>query len=400
VRHEPSIALAFTPEPWVETLHRHLADHGGARVRQLVMDPSLAIDDEYEVLVASARWPALTAGLVRALHERGRAVLGVASRDEPGGVDVLVAIEVDRVVISDAPPEEFLEALLAIAPSSPPHDRATIEEPGAAAVPNVVVSGAAGTGSTEVAIAFAAIAARTRAVALIDADEVAPSLAQRLSLPIEPNLRTAIEAVEHTPGAIEAQYADLHPVRNGLRVVGGLPGAHNWKQVRPSEVERVVRAVSRDCSLVVIDAAAPLDDVGPSGRGRYALTRALVAGADELIAVGHGSPVGLTRLVTWLADAHQLNTSAAVHVVLNRVPADAFRRRELAVEFERCYQPASLTLAPDDPKVAVAAWAGRFVERGAFVRAIERLVVEVTGLPARASRRQRRSSGVVGAVHA
>ena len=34
---EPEVALAFTADIWVEELHRHLSDHGGARVRTLVV---------------------------------------------------------------------------------------------------------------------------------------------------------------------------------------------------------------------------------------------------------------------------------------------------------------------------------------------------------------------------
>ena len=34
--------------------------HGGARVRQIVVEPSVALDEEYDVLVVSDRWPALT----------------------------------------------------------------------------------------------------------------------------------------------------------------------------------------------------------------------------------------------------------------------------------------------------------------------------------------------------
>ena len=51
---EPTIALVFSPERWVETLHRHLTDHGGARVRQIVLEPALALADEYDTLVVSA----------------------------------------------------------------------------------------------------------------------------------------------------------------------------------------------------------------------------------------------------------------------------------------------------------------------------------------------------------
>ncbi len=35
---EPEVALAFTADLWVEGLHRHLTDHGGARVRTLLVE--------------------------------------------------------------------------------------------------------------------------------------------------------------------------------------------------------------------------------------------------------------------------------------------------------------------------------------------------------------------------
>jgi len=49
---EPEVALAFTPDPWVEDVHRHLTDHGGARVRSIVVEPSVALDESYDVLGA------------------------------------------------------------------------------------------------------------------------------------------------------------------------------------------------------------------------------------------------------------------------------------------------------------------------------------------------------------
>ncbi len=80
---EPEVALVFTPDVWVEELHRHLTDHGGARVRQIVVEPEIALEEQYDVLVASHRWPALTHAFVADLHARGRAVLGVCDREEP-----------------------------------------------------------------------------------------------------------------------------------------------------------------------------------------------------------------------------------------------------------------------------------------------------------------------------
>ena len=372
---EPTIALAFTPEPWVEILHRHFTDHGGARVRQLVMDPSVAIDDDYEVLVASARWPALTPGLVGELHDRGRRVLGVVGRGDRGSHDVLARAGVDRVVDDDASPLEFLEALLLLMPDSPV---APVLEPVADRSPGrrVVVGGPAGSGSTEVAIALAAALARQGPVTLVDADEVAPSIAQRLALPIEPNLRTAIEAVEFGTGELDEALQDRG---RGLRVVAGLPNVSAWAQVRPSEVLRALRALGRHGETLVIDVGPLLEDLAGVSRGRFALTRAVVAEADALVVVGTAGPVGVSRAVAWIADATLLTTAAPVHVVLDRAPRDAYRRREIEAELERCFRPASCTFVPDDAEVARAAWAGTTVGSGAFVRAIGLLAGAVTG---------------------
>lgn len=82
---EPEVALVFSSEPWFEDLHRHLTDHGGARVRQVVMDPALALGDQYDTLVVSHRWPALTRRFVDEVHARARSILGVYDPAEPAG---------------------------------------------------------------------------------------------------------------------------------------------------------------------------------------------------------------------------------------------------------------------------------------------------------------------------
>ncbi len=101
----------FTPDAWVEELHRHLTDHGGARVRQIVVEPEIALEEEYDVLVVSHRWPALTHAFVADLHGRGRAVLGVCDREEPSARAHLVAVGVDEVIESDLGPRAFVAAM-------------------------------------------------------------------------------------------------------------------------------------------------------------------------------------------------------------------------------------------------------------------------------------------------
>ena len=109
---DPEIALVFTAEPWVEELHRHLSDHGGARVRSLVVEPGVALEETYDVLVVSHRWPALTRAFVADVHARSRRVLGVHDLTEPASLAHLGAVDVDAVIDNDAGPDAFVRAVV------------------------------------------------------------------------------------------------------------------------------------------------------------------------------------------------------------------------------------------------------------------------------------------------
>jgi MinD-like ATPase involved in chromosome partitioning or flagellar assembly len=402
---EPEVALVFSPEAWVETLHRHLTDHGGARVRQVVMDPSLAFDEEYATIVVSHRWPALTRTFVDAIHQRRRSILGVFDPDEPGGEEYLMALGVDRVLAADASMELFVDALTGMAP-----ERETAPSVGAleAAVEGsleskpaadgasshrrlIAVGGTPGAGTTEAAIGLATVLGRVDVrTVLVDADDVAPSIAQRLGLPIEPNLRTAIESVEYGMGELDATVAHRAP---DLKVLCGLPNVDAWSQVRPSELLDVVAALARARRHVVANVGSRLEDVGRGGRSRYGISRAVVTEASVLIGVGPATPVGVTRLLGWVTEVRALNPTAPVHLVANRAPRDAFRRAEIEQEIVRTFQPVSLSFLPPDPRVERAAWAGDVVEYGPFAKAVAELAVRILPsitAPARARRGTRR----------
>jgi alcohol dehydrogenase class IV len=52
------------------------------------------------------------------------------------------------------------------------------------------------------------------------------------------------------------------------------------------------------------------------------IARALTGIADTIVGVGTGSPVGIARLVAWMADAREYAPHAALHFVVNRAPRD------------------------------------------------------------------------------
>jgi MinD-like ATPase involved in chromosome partitioning or flagellar assembly len=378
---EPEIALVFTPEPWVEELHRYLSDHGGARVRSLVVEESVALEESYDVLVVSHRWPALTHAFVADVHARGRRVLGVHDRAEPASRAHLATVNVDAVVDADAGPEAFVRTLVGLGSERP-------RQSGDVAVPFagrrgrlVAVGGPPGVGRTELAIELALAAARGSMVVLADCDDVAPAVAQRLGLALEPNLRTAIDAIEHGRGDFSS--CIQRETSTKLSVLGGIPNSTSWMQVRPSEVLRVVDHVGGVAEIVVVDGLGSLQDLGGSPRGRFATARALAIEADVLVAVCDASPVGIARLLAWTVEARGLAPATPIVVVVNRAPSASFRRGELYDEIRSSVDVVEIGFVGVDSRVVDAAWNGSPVARGRFTRAVARVSKVVVDLPRR-----------------
>jgi len=385
---EPTVAIVFSPESWVEELHRHLTDHGGARVRQIVVEPAVALDEEYDTLVVSARWPALTRRFVDALHDRARSVLGVFDPHEHGGKDHLVALNVDAAISAAAAPSQFVSTLVGlvsrVAPSSANRTVASPRHGSDRSAPRIsltVVSGPSGSGCTEVALALAAaLAAQRLPAALFDAHDRAPSLATRLGLAVEPNLLHAIDALEHRLGSLEDSMVQVGPGR-GFDVLTGFPTAAAALHVQPTEVLEVARALAASHQRVVADVGALAGSP---------IARALAGVADTIIGVGSGSPVGIARLVPWMADAREIAPHAGLHFVVNRAPRDRYRRSEITDELERTVVPSSLVFVPGDPRVEIAAWDGELVGRGPFTTAIAAVAAFVVPQTTRRVRRGRR----------
>ena len=402
---EPEVALVFSPEAWVEGLHRHLTDHGGARVRQVIVDPSLAFDEDYGTLVVSHRWPGLTRTFVDAVHRRHRRLLGVFDPDEPAGREFLVSVGADRVLPSDASMSEFVDAFNALEPQVPNPvpsvDALEAAVGGQQPTPSsngdrsrrwrlVAVGGTPGAGATELAIGLtAALRAQRERAVLVDTDEVVPSIAQRLGLPIEPNLRSAIESVEYGLGDVDAT---IVRAARELDVLTGLPNVGAWSQVRPSEVLDVVEAIGRAGRHVVANFGSRLEDVGRGGRNRYGISRAVVSEASDLIGVAAATPVGVTRVLAWLAEVRALNPTAPVHLAINRSPRDAFRRAEIEHEIRRTFEPGSLAFLPHDTRVEAAAWSGTLVASGPYAKAVAEVAAKLA-LIAFTRARTRRGSG-------
>jgi MinD-like ATPase involved in chromosome partitioning or flagellar assembly len=370
----PEIALVLSPERWVDALHRHCVDHGGARIRSVVLDPMVALDEVFDVLVTNDRWPSLTRPYVEALHGRGRRVLVVG--DAPNAMEQAARVGADAVIEAHCSPTEIVACVAALVPRVEPDARPVPATPspspsperrtstGPASGPIVVVGGPFGAGSTEVAIGIAASCARGGArPVLVDADEVTPSVAARLGLPLEPNLCTAADAASRGLGAVPGSVFDLG--NDWPAVLVGAPNRRSAAAIAPADVVAVGAVLAERFSPVVVDVSSGARVV----HGGPDIAAAVLARATTVIAVATATPVGVLRLIDW-ARAISTGSEAPVHVVVNRAPGSRARRAELASEIQRSLRVAGVTFVPADSRIDEACWSASFVERGPFLRAI------------------------------
>jgi MinD-like ATPase involved in chromosome partitioning or flagellar assembly len=375
---EPEIALVLSPDAWVERVHRHCADHGGARVRCIVVEPSVALDEEYHVLVATDRWPAMTRPFVDSLHAGGRRVLLVCDdEDEPAARELADRLGADGTVRASADAAEIVAAVVTLAPEAafeptrPPVETAPDPRRGAAPrVGLVAVGGPSGAGATEIAIGLAAAGSRRGARAVVvDADHVTPSIAARLGLPLEPNLCSAVDAVAFGLGAVPGALFDLGD--RWPAVLVGAPSRRAADALTPADVRAVADVLGERYAPVVVDLAAPATAYGPD------LAPVLLERAGAVVAVGAATPVGVVRLVEWIALVDRYVAGTPVHLVVNRASSVRSRRAELASELLASGRAASLTFIPHDPRVEDAVWDAGIPERGAFARAVTELLERI-----------------------
>lgn len=366
---DPVIVIAATPRDWAQRLHRHLADHGGGRIRATVLSARETTEERYDVLVVDDTTSFLSARLIERLHQEGRAVLGLYDPQDPHGKSELVECGVDEALPCDTETAALVTAVGQLAgrrasgtqaavPVHPPVVDPQVLAPRGRLV--TVVGPGGGCGATEVALALAAsIGARERVV-LVEADQERGSLAPRLGLPPYPNLSSGLEQVRRGAGlALGA----LQPVTERLAVLVAGPLTKRGPVLPPDDLGMLLDDLRRHADWVVLD-----------GGGDAA--RLVVGGAPQVV-VGQESPVGVLRLCAWLRE----RTAVRPHVVLNRCSGSAFRRYEIAAEIGRATEPASLVTVPEDGRVGDAGWRGRVVARGPFTRAVDRLAAVLTAAP-------------------
>lgn len=374
--HEVELAVVVSPREWAERLHRFTMDYGGARVRTRILSPDDALAEEYQVLVIDDVTSFLNRRLVQQLQLQGRRVLGVFDgADGDDGQRRLQDLGVDATIDAGLSAEDFLREIDAMGVAGPTPVGAetsttATEAPDPFARASLVAVGSAGggCGATEVALALAQAASSVARPVLIDLDNARPSIAQRLGLDLHPNLRSTVDALLHTPNRLEST---MHSLRNGVTVISGLSNPADWIELRDGDVVELMREMTERSSVVIGNISGMIEDLAYyGGPGRFGLARETIRVADALVVVTVPTPIGVARLLDWIATARLVAPTTPVFVFFNRSNRSSYEQGELIREVQRTYSPAAITFLPADKRVHDAAWSGEFVSGGAFYKGV------------------------------
>ncbi len=396
---ELTFAFAATLDQRVQRWSRHVVDHGPGRVVDTVAERRSVLQRGYRILVVAADSRLADSELVEQLRAQGRAVMVVWDPASPRTKELAVRLGADAIIDADADATEFVRVASALVGERPELGQAVTVEPtpavfsrppamvaptrvGRGSAFRLMVCGPASEDAAVVAVELARAAAATkRGVVLVDANELNPSVVQRLNLAVLPNVRIAVDAVrDHHHRLTDALLA---VPEGGFWVLGGLADPAQWAEVTPAEVAGVVDELAEGCEVLVIQGAPVIENLaGYGGPDRFGTTRRLLGDADRVVGVATATPAGLTQLAAWMAEVRIVAGATPIDVVLTRAPDDRFRRAEVAERVRADLDPSSVTLLPSDDRVDRAVWDGAFVRRGPFRKAVVELAAAIIPAPA------------------
>ena len=351
----PDIALAASAREWPDRLHRFLLDHGGGRIVDRVMAVDQATSGGFDVLLIDDVCSFLTPRLVAVLKQMGTEVIGVyMPEDGPDAKRRLLECGISDVIETDATPEEFLSKIDGALSHRVP---VQLDEGSSSADSfRIAVTGPCeGVGMTEIAIGLAQSLASEVETVLIDLDQGWPSIAQRLDLPVHPNIRTAIDHALHR---IDRLGEAVHEV-DGLFVVGGRADGGQGARITRPDATMLMDGLSESREVVVAD-LGPLEDAEPG----------LLREFDTVIIVGTGTPVGVARLIKTVENVLSAAPSLSVLAVVNKTGKGSYRRAEILGEITRTLPDVPIVTVPFDHRLESAVWDGTIHRRGRYGKAL------------------------------
>ncbi len=217
---EPRVLIGASQLGWVTALTQWVSEHGGARLVGQALTPADIDHSAFDLLVLDGWSSLLSRRLVDEVQSEGAAVLVLVNAERADAeASRLRDLGVSLSLPVSASPEEIVGRAREVAAVRRSQGKGqTQADEGVPGTPSddntlMVILG------DELSVNLAAATAGSgRSTALVDLDTVDPSVAQRLGLPLVPNVFTAIEQLRD--GRFDKKSAPSHSA--GLTVVPGL----------------------------------------------------------------------------------------------------------------------------------------------------------------------------------
>lgn len=387
-----TIGIVASSREWRSILQAHVRDHVADVKVQILREPRMALELPLDVVVIDDVSSFLTRDKVVRLREKGTRVVGIYDPEghEGLGVSFLENLGVDLSLPSNISPEEMINAVSQLQPKenySNVFDHAVADfsagqnvnsNPGESTL--IAVSGPAGTGSTEVAIALADIlVARRNATLLLDCDEVGPSVARRLGFHLHPNILSAMDSVANVTRPLTEMVgrpSDQMASSINFDVIPGIASQEDWPQLKSTDLSDLFSAARKSWRYIICNTGPFAEDLSGYGMERFCGTRAALEYADLIVGVMTPTPTGYMRFLDWLASLRTIGHERSVYVVVNRSPKSGYIRSEIENQLSKDVDNryiAGVFFVPEDERVSKAEWEGQLVQRGPFVNSVAEL---------------------------
>ena len=336
------------------------ASLAGLRVVRRAVDAAdllaCAAADPRIAIVVSAGVPRLSTDLLGRVLADDRAVVGLAADDRQ--VERLAVLGLRTVVRTQADALATMQALAARldigpgeagfdSPAGPTDHAPTVDQAGRL----VAVWGPPGApGRTTTAIGLAMALARSgQRVCLVDADTHAPSIVPALGILDElSGVSVACRQAENgmlAPGSLRACCRE---VAGAVAVLGGIPHAGRWADLREPALEALWRGAGAAFERVVVDVGATIESDATVAHGsgspllatrRNAAATTVLGVAEVVLVVARASTMGVARLLSSIGELDDVAPQAERVLALT---ADAAGQ---AREAERALRAAGLAMA-------------------------------------------------------
>jgi hypothetical protein len=171
---------------------------------------------------------------------------------------------------------------------------------------------------------------------------------------------------------------DTHPLENALiggpnvfDVIGGLANRRDWFELRPGDLSETILQLARVRDHVIVNISSRLEDLpAMGGPARYGVSRSMLALADVVILVANPTPIGVARVLDWIAEAKPLIEATPLHMAFNAYRGGRFKAAEIEGELGRVYLPGGIAFIPYDKSLIHATWQGVLPHHGPFVKAV------------------------------